>query len=85
MNTDHFSGTRLTVVDEDVRLSISIVIHQIAGLWLESHIAAVITYTGKLAIIIPLSPVRMNTDHFSGTRLTVVDEDIRLSIGIVIH
>ena len=76
MDVDTFSSTRLTVMDEEVSLSIGVSIHQVTGIGSKSYIATISTDFGFVAETISGIPVGMDTNLFSSTRFTVVDEDI---------
>ena len=86
ISANSFNKICLSIMDEDVRLSIGIVIHQVAGLWSESHIAAISTNVRPVTVSTSrLTITAVDVNPFSKTCLSIMDEDVRLSISIVIH
>ena len=59
VDIDPLSGTRLTVMDEDVFNLISIAFYQVAGIGGDSNVPAVITYAGMGAVIVALAAIRI--------------------------
>lgn len=79
------SGTTLSVVDEDIVVSIGVAAHQVSSAGNEDDVSTVAGDGGLLAPSIPLSPPRPQRDASGGRGLPVSDEDVAGAIIVATH